>query len=146
MEAAMARTVGEQPSYPTLDSVLEVIAQWVKKYRYAAGLRNEFARCGPEEVAHTASELGLSSRDLFQLASKGPHAADLLQRMLVALGVDPQKLASKDPAVMRDLQRLCILCGEKKRCTHELAAGAASDNYREFCPNAFTLEGLLQGK
>jgi hypothetical protein len=31
-------------------------------------------------------ELGISSSELYQLARKGPHAADLLQKMLLALG------------------------------------------------------------
>ena len=116
----MANTTDEQPTYPTLEPILNAIANWAKKYRYAAGLRDEFARCGPEEVAHTARELGLSSRELYRLAGKGPHAADPLQKMLRALGVDPKALASQDPLLMRDLQRLCIVCGHKKQCQHEL--------------------------
>ena len=142
----MASATREQPNHPTLQPILGAIADWVKKYRYAAGLRNELAQCGPEEVAHTARELGLSSRDLYRMARKGPNAADLLQKMLIALGVSPQKLALEDPLIMRDLQRLCIMCGQKKQCKHELAAGTAGKNFRDFCPNAFTLEALLSGK
>jgi hypothetical protein len=142
----MVRTAGEQPAYPTLERVLNAIADWVKKYRYAAGLRDELARCGPEEVAHTAHELGLSSRALYGLARKGPHAADQLQKMLLALGVDPKILVSQDPLLMRDLQRLCIMCDQKKKCRHELAAGTAAQNYHDFCPNAFTLETLFKTK
>jgi Family of unknown function (DUF6455) len=142
----MASATREQPNHPTLEPILGAIADWVKKYRYAAGLRNELAQCGPEEVAHTARELGLSSRDLYRMARKGPNAADLLQKMLLALGVSPQKLALEDPLIMRDLQRLCIMCGQKKQCKHELAAGTADKNFRDFCPNAFTLEALLSGK
>ena len=142
----MASATREQPNHPTLQPILGAIADWVKKYRYAAGLRNELAQCGPEEVAHTARELGLSSRDLYRMARKGPNAADLLQKMLLALGVSPQKLALEDPLMMRDLQRLCIMCGQKKQCKHELATGTAGKNFRDFCPNAFTLEALLSGK
>jgi pyrroloquinoline quinone (PQQ) biosynthesis protein C len=142
----MASATREQPNHPTLQPILDAIADWVKKYRYAAGLRNELAQCGPEEVANTARELGLSSRDLYRMARKGPNAADLLQKMLLALGVSPQKLALEDPLIMRDLQRLCIMCGQKKQCKHELAAGTAGKNFRDFCPNAFTLEALLSGK
>ena len=142
----MASTTRERPNHPTLAPILGAIADWVKKYRYAAGLRNELAYCGPEEIANTARELGLSSRDLYRIARKGPNAADLLQKMLLALGVNPQTLASQDPLIMRDLQRLCIMCGQKKQCKHELAAGTAGKNFHEFCPNAFTLEALLSGK
>ena len=45
--------------------------------------------------------------DLRGLAAKGSGSADILKKMLIALSVDPQALAKADPAVMRDLQRLC---------------------------------------
>ena len=140
----MAGTTEEQPGYPTLQMIFSGIANWVNKYRYAAGLREELARCGPEEVAHTARELGLSSGDLYRLASKGPQAADLVEKMLLALGVDPEILARQNPRVMRDLQRLCIMCEHKKQCKHELDAGTAKENFRSYCPNAFTLEELFK--
>ena len=140
----MTGATGEQPGYPTLQMIFSGIANWVNKYRYAAGLREELARCGPEEVAHTARELGLSSGDLYRLASKGPQAADLVEKMLLALGVDPEILARQNPRVMRDLQRLCIMCEHKKQCKHELDAGTAKENFRSYCPNAFTLEELFK--
>jgi len=142
----LPRTTGNEPIYETLEPILDAIASWVKKYRYAAGLRGELARCGPDEVALTARELGLSADELWRIARKGPQAADLLQKMLLALGVNPKTLASQDPMIMRDLQRLCITCAQKKQCRHELAAGTADENFREFCPNAFTLEALFEGK
>ena len=142
----LPRTTGNEPIYETLEPVLDAIASWVKKYRYAAGLRGELARCGPDEVALTARELGLSADELWRIARKGPDAADLLQKMLLALGVNPKTLASQDPMIMRDLQRLCITCAQKKRCRHELAGGTAGKNFREFCPNAYTLKALFEGK
>src|SRR6516225_2633146 len=137
MEASMPRTSGNEPIYETLEPVLDAIASWVKKYRYAAGLRGELARCGPDEVALTARELGLSADELWRIARKGPDAADLLQKMLLALGVNPKTLASQDPMIMRDLQRLCITCAQKKRFRHGLAGGTAGKKFCEFCPNAY---------
>ena len=66
-----------------------------------------------------------------------------MKKMLIALRVDPHALVSTDPAVMRDLQRLCVVCSQKGRCEHELAKGTASEHFREFCPNAFTLDALF---
>jgi hypothetical protein len=63
--------------------------------------------------------------------------------MLIALAVDPEALAKSNPAVMRDLQRLCVACSQKGRCQHELAEGTAAEHFREFCPNAFTLDALF---
>lgn len=142
----MTSQTDRQPTYPALELILNAIADWVKKYRYAVGLRDEFAGCGPEEVARAAHDLGVGPRELMRLASAGPHAADQLPKLLLALGVDPKKLASDDPALTRDLQRLCTTCGHKNRCEHELAAGTAARNYRSFCPNAFSLDVLFNAR
>jgi hypothetical protein len=64
--------------------------------------------------------------------------------MLPALGIDPRTLAESDPLVMRDLQRLCVACGTKNRCRHELDDLTASEHYHDFCPNAVTLDALLK--
>ena len=145
LEDEMVAPTDDPTGYPPVEMVLSTIAGWVKKYRHAMGLRAELARCDSDEVARTAHDLGLSAGELVRLAGKGPHAADLLLKLLSALGVNPKALALEDPATMRDLQRLCITCGQKGRCQHELAAGTAAENYREFCPNAFTLDALRKG-
>lgn len=127
----------------TIKPILEAIASWVKKYRHAVGLRREFAHCGADEVARIAHDIGMSPEELKYLANKGPRAADELPKLLRALGVDPQKLSSNDPALMRSLQRICISCGHKDQCQHHLAMGTATDNYRDYCPNAMALDALF---
>jgi hypothetical protein len=134
------------PDYESLQSVLNAIAQWMKKYRYARGVRNEMMNCTPEDVARIARELRINPNELATLAKKGPNAADLLQKLLVALGVDAKSLEHDDPLVMRDLQRLCTTCGEKRQCEFDLANGVSADNFRDYCPNAFTLDALLKAK
>jgi len=146
MEGVMTSQTDKQPTYPTFEPILDAIANWIKKYRYAVGLRNELARCGPEEVARAARDLGVSPGELVRLASAGPHAADQLPQLLMALGVDPKKLASDEPALTRDLRRICITCGHKGRCEHELAAGTAVHSYRSFCPNAISLDALFKAR
>ena len=81
-----------------------------------------------------------------EIMKKGPAGAALLQKMLVALQVDPKALAHSNPLVVRDLQRLCTTCGNQKRCAHELAAGTAAEHFHDFCPNAFTLDALFAQK
>ena len=126
--------------------IFAAIANWVKQYRRAVGLRGELAECPPEEVARMARDIGVSPQELKLFVNKGPHAADELPKLLLALGVDPQKLASNDPDTMRDLQRLCITCGDKSQCRHDLAAGTAASHYRDYCPNAISIAALLQAK
>ena len=124
-------------------TVLDAIANWVKKYREAIGYDNELANCTPEQVALIARDIGLGPGELLSVTAKGPHAADELPKLLRALGVDPQKLASKDPATMRDLQRICVTCGHKGQCRHDLATGTAASHYRDYCPNAISLDALF---
>jgi hypothetical protein len=143
MERAMPNPDSQQPSYPLVEVVLNSIADWVNKYRNTLGLANDLGQCGPDEVMRIARELGVSPCQLRELASKGPGAADQLQKMLVALHVDPKALADTDPLIMRDLQRVCISCSDKKRCEHQLADGTAAAHFREFCPNAVTLDALF---
>ncbi len=130
----------------TVKPILDAIANWVNKYRDAIGLRGELAHCRPEEVARIAHDLGLSSQELELFVNKGSDAADELPKLLRALGVDPQRLASSNPGKMRDLQRLCITCGDKGQCRHDLAAGTAASRYRDYCPNAMSLDALFQSK
>jgi hypothetical protein len=134
------------PDYETLQTVLNSIAQWVTKFRNARGISSDLANCGPEEVARIARDLRVHPRELAMIAKKGPKAADLLQKLLVALGIDAKGLEHDDPLVMRDLQRLCTTCTDKRQCQFDLANGVTADNFRDYCPNAFTLDALLQAK
>jgi hypothetical protein len=134
------------PDYESLHSVLSAVAQWVARYRDAFGIRSELGNCSPEEVAGIARDLKIAPEELASLTRKGPNAAALLQRLLVALGIDPNQLQRGDPAIMRDLQRLCITCGHKRRCELDLAGGSIADNFQDYCPNAFTLDALLKVK
>jgi hypothetical protein len=143
MEVTMTGRENRTPHYPAVEMVLDGIADWVKTYRHAVDAKSEFAHCDPDEVKAIASDLGMTPSDLRTLASQGPEAAALLKRMLVALKVDPTILDKLDPRITRDLQRSCITCGEKRRCRHELAAGTAVGNMREFCPNALTLQDIF---
>jgi hypothetical protein len=63
--------------------------------------------------------------------------------MLTALGVDAEDLSKRHPVVMRDLERLCVSCTHKRECAHDLDASAAAGRYKNYCPNAYTLDMLL---
>ncbi len=136
----------QNPNVVLVEGVLNAIASWVNKYRAAVGAQLAHGACGPDEVRQTAKDLGVAPNQMRELMNKGPGAADLLQKLLVALHVDPQEIAKANPAVMRDLQRLCIACANKKQCAHELAQGTAAEHFRDYCPNAFTLDALFAAK
>ena len=134
------------PSNPLVETALKAIADWVGNYRDATGFNSEFGMCGPDELMRMAKEIGVTPSQLHELVSKGPGNANLLNTMLVALHVDPKVLADMDPLIMRELRWLCITCSNKKRCEHELAKGTATEHFREFCPNAVSLDELFYQK
>ena len=133
------------PNNASVETALKAIAAWVSIYRNALGLNNEFGMCGPDEVMRMAKEIGVTPSQLREL-SKGHGNANLLKSMLVALHVDPKVIADMDPLVMRELKWLCITCSNKKRCEHELAKRTAAEHFREFCPNAVSLDELFDQK
>ena len=82
--------------------------------------------------------------DLRVLAGRWPDAADLVQRRMAALGIDAAQVDTAEPAVMRDLQRVCSLCDNKRVCAHDLDRAPAGRAWRDYCPNAGTLAALAQ--
>ncbi len=129
---------------PSVELVFKSVARWMRNYREAFSTAGQLAKCDPDEVAKIARDLQIAPRDLVRLSGKGPGAAQLLLRMLEALGVDPKNLGVEKPAVMRDLQRLCITCGYKQTCERDLAKGMAAERYEDYCPNAYTLDALIE--
>jgi hypothetical protein len=122
VEDVVSDEIQQWAKHSGVASIIEAIANWVRNYRYAVGLRAE-------------------------LAHRGPDAANQLPRLLRALGVDPKELASVDPATMRAMERICITCGHKDQCEHDLAAGSAAESsYRDYCPNALSLNALFESR
>ena len=145
-EATMPTPESQESSHSLVEQMLTSIADWVNRYREVLGRTNDLGQCSRDEVMQIAKDLGVSAFELRELVAKGPHAADLVQKMLVALNVDPKAIANSNPLVMRDLQRLCINCTDKKRCAGELKTGTAAEHFHEFCPNAMTLDVLFEQK
>ena len=58
--------------------------------------------------------------------------------MLTALSIDQDDLARTEPLVLRDMERVCALCSQKRRCDRDLAAGTSAAHYQEYCANAPT--------
>jgi len=130
-------TIQENP-YPIVSHMIDVFGDWLKHRRELRELREVDAAY----LGQIASDLRMSSADLEALVRQGPHSADELPKMLTALGIDQNDLARTEPLVLRDMERVCSLCIHKRRCDHDLAAGAAAAHYAEYCGNADTIEGL----
>jgi hypothetical protein len=130
-------TIQERP-YPVVSRMVQMFADWLKHRR---GLR-EMRQIDAFNFGQIAGELRMSSADLEALVRRGPHAGDELPKMLTALGIDQDVLARTEPLVLRDMERVCALCGQKRRCNRDLAAGTSVAHYREYCGNAPTIDNL----
>lgn len=120
-------------------SSIGAVSQWWRERQDSA---SKFRYCAEDAIEGMAKDAGVSVDEFRQLARKGPHAADLLLRRMAALDLDRDKLRRTEPQTLRDLQRVCTMCGDHWRCAHDLARNAADPAWKDYCPNAATLMAL----
>jgi hypothetical protein len=133
-------TPAAPPDQPT-NSLTVAIANLVKQWKEVAASARELAAFG-DAVANLAEDLHLSPAELRALATRGADAAKELPCLLDALRISIQALAEKEPLVLRDLQRVCTMCDQKRVCNRDIVAGTVSTNYEHYCANADTIRAL----
>ena len=126
-----------QPDYPLVTAAIEVFADWWKQQRDRT---RDLDFVTASELDTIAKDIGVSAADLRKLDRRGSDL--LLPRMMAALHLDPTTLKQTDPALFRDLQRVCALCDCQNRCARTLAEGDAAATYEAYCPNALSLKAL----
>jgi hypothetical protein len=118
------------------------IIEWWRKLRTWRHCLAELDRF-PAGLELLARDVNLSPWDLRAVAAKWPDDGDLLRRRLAALNPDPEPIESGQYSALRDLERVCTLCGSKNRCERDLAANAKGDDaWRGYCLNVGTLDAL----
>jgi hypothetical protein len=138
MEGAMTTT--KHDPYPFVAKVIELFGDWLKQRRELNELL-EFA-ADPGELERVARELNVTPADLERLMLQGSQGENELPYTLTALGIDETALRRAQPALLRDMERVCSFCTHKRQCHEELAAGTAATNYVEYCENADTIDTL----
>jgi uncharacterized protein YjiS (DUF1127 family) len=125
-------------SFSAFDRLTQTFCEWLNHRREL----NELRQLSPAEFERVASDLQVSAADLTELVNQGPHAADELPKLLGALGIDADGLARAEPAILHDMERVCALCGHKRECDHDLAAGTSAEHYQQYCLNAASIASL----
>ena len=133
-------TIASDRSHAVRDGL---VGWWRRRRQRAASLAELALLSG--EAERIASDAGVSVGDLRVLVGKWPDAADPVERRMAALGIDATQVEETQPTVMRDLQRVCSMCDEKRMCTHDLNRDPADAAWRDYCPNAETLDALSSG-
>jgi hypothetical protein len=127
---------GERPGF------VRRLAHWWRSWNGSRRAMADLDSCGPAEMERIARDVGVSGADLSILAGKWPDATDLLYWRMNEIKLDRMEITHADAQVMRDLQRVCTVCGSKWRCEHELTNNPSDPAWQKYCPNATTLLAL----
>lgn len=130
-------TAQEHP-FPRVELLINTFADWLRHRRELSEIR----QMDTVDFDRIASDLRVSPGVLDTLVRQGPHAADELPKMLKLLGIDAADLARTQPLVLRDMERVCAMCANKRECDRDLAAGTAAEHYEGYCLNAPTIDSL----
>jgi hypothetical protein len=117
-------------------------------YRFLSRLRDWWQRrseldaMDPGELERVANDLGMTGRELKDLAARGPDAAHLLHERMRVLNLTRADVERVAPGLMRDLERTCACCSEKGACEKDLATRPDDADWAGYCPNAVALTGV----
>jgi len=80
---------------------------------------------------------------------QGPDEALLLHRRMTALRLDIDEWRQFEPAMLDELERLCLACESRQRCALDLVTHSDDPtwrDWRDYCPNVAELSmlGALQ--
>lgn len=113
---------------------------WIKAYN---ARQQELGRLSGDDIAIMATDLGMSAADLCDVLPRGTDNTFLMDRMLLARGLDPEEIRRTLTPMLRDLELACTRCAATGRCRRELQAGTAAEHSHDFCANADTIDDLL---
>ncbi len=98
-----------------------------------------------DDLAMMASDLGICESDLREVLPKAADNSLLMDEMMIARGLDPDRVRRMCGGLARDLELTCCRCGSVARCRGELQIGVAAQNAHEYCGNAEVFDELLAG-
>lgn len=133
-------TIAKREPRPFVTKVIDLFGNWLKQRRELNELADLAA--DPGELEQVARDLNVTPADLEMLVRQSSQSANELSYTLAALGIDERALSRAEPALLRDMERVCSFCAHKRRCHQELATGTAATNYVEYCENADTIDTL----
>lgn len=124
------------------ETIFGAIGNWWRNWRQRQAAIAEINELGEPELARVAQDVGLNGPQLRTLAGRWPQSAGLLSQRLEALRLDEVSIARSEPAVLRDLQRVCGQCSAEGQCASDLYRNPDDRVWRDYCPNVATLDAL----
>ena len=124
------------------ETILGAIGNWWRNWRQQRAAVTEINGLAGSELARVAQDVGLNAPQLRTLAGKWPESVGLLSQRLEALQLDEGSIGKSEPAVLRDLQRVCGHCQAEGQCASDLYRDPGDRAWRDYCPNVVTLDAL----
>jgi len=90
-----------------------------------------------------AMDLGVTRADLLDVLPRGPDKQRLMDRMMQARGLDPDRVRRMGGAMVRDMELTCSRCASSGRCRRDLEAGVAAASAPLYCGNTEVFDELL---
>lgn len=123
-------------------SAVARLMSWADRWFHQGPGRGELDALSPYEFARVAHDLGLSAKDLEELAHHPDDERLPLYERLKLLGLDVDELRRSQH--LRDLERTCAVCDVKDTCRHDLADQPQSDAWKAYCGNRTVLEQVAR--
>lgn len=133
-------TTTDREPHRFVTKVIDLFGDWLRQRRELNELMG--AATDPGELEQIARELKVTPLDLEMLVRQESRGVNELSYTLAALGIDETALWRAEPALLRDMERVCSFCTHKRRCHQELAAGTVATNYVEYCENSDNIDTL----
>lgn len=124
------------------ETIFGAFGNWWRNWRQQRAAASEINGLGESELARVAVDVGLNGSQLRTLAGRWPESAGLLSQRLEALRLDEASIRKSEPAVLRDLERVCGNCTADGQCASDLYRDPEDRAWRDYCPNAVTLDAL----
>jgi len=134
----------ETDAHRQTQSLTSRLLQWCSQAWEAATETDVIGQLDDRTLAELSRDCGVSTDQLKRLANAGPHAADEMVALMLAINIDPAEVARLYPEQFRDMQVNCSLCESKDRCRHDLGEQVIDREYVRYCSNADHLRALQQ--
>lgn len=131
---------------PFVTAWWEAVMQRLQAWRERRERAEEFRSIGPHDTERLLRDVDLHMSDMPVVLQGSPGRAELLDRRLTALRLDPTYLEVSDRELYRDLQRACLRCTSWRRCARDLARDNVQAGLESYCPNGHAIDQFLVGE
>jgi Family of unknown function (DUF6455) len=116
---------------------------WIRE---RARRSQELASLTQADLDFMASDLGITPADLLDVLPRSADDSYLMDRMLEARGLDPDRIRHNLAAVIRDMELVCTRCHATGVCRRDLINGTAAGHCHQYCANAETIDDILESR